>query len=187
VHIPVIIPYLAGGNIGAAYNREVERLAPGQWFIFLDYDAMIMNPHWHWLCERTIARVGTKAGLVSCLTNRIGCTQQRYAGGVDENNHDNLVHRKVAQSLWVTNGDRLLDCTEMGNGVRFSGFFLMSNRDVWEKVGGFKPEGFFHVDVDYHERVKAAGLRTYLMLGLYCYHRYLRETSKAPYFSEPVA
>lgn len=174
MYLPVIIPYDDGGNIGVAYNREIERLGPGSWVVFLDYDVMLQNPWWKDICVRSIQTFGAQAGVFTCFTNRIGCKLQ-IAAGVDTESHDILYHRRFASELWLRNKFKCVDCTDRGG--RFSGFFLMTSYEVWKRVGGFKTEGLFHVDVDYYDKVKKAGLRTYLMAGLYAYHRYLREST----------
>lgn len=180
-HLPVVVPFMEERCIGRAYNREMERLPADGWAILLDYDVMIMNPRWHEICCRTIDRVGDRAGLVTCYTNRIGCKTQ-VAPGVDPDNMDMMYHRTFARNLWKSHAGIIRDHTET-RGCRFSGFFMMTSRRAWEAVGGFKTDSFFHVDVDYYDKCKRRGLRHYLMEDLYCFHMYLREVL-APFFTE---
>ena len=180
-HIPVLIPFMPGKRVGAAYNREIQRLDRGQWFILIDYDVMIMNPYWHEICEDAIMRFGHVCGLFSCYTNRIGCKLQ-VAPGVDKSNidcHDMLFHRKRALELYKTREGKVRDVTESTQ--EFSGFFMLSNKTVWEKVGGFDTSSFFHIDRYYCRGVRKAGYRTMIIESLYCYHAYLREVLQ-PYF-----
>jgi len=174
MYLPVVIPFDDGGNIGVAYNHEMSRLGPDDWIVFLDYDVMICNPWWKDICVRSIQTFGSQAGVFTCFTNRIGCKLQ-IAAGVNPESHDMLYHQQFAAELWKRNQFKCCDCTDRGG--RFSGMFLMTSKRAWTQVGGFKTEGLFHVDVDYYDKVKKAGMRTYLMAGLYAYHRYLREST----------
>ena len=180
-HLPVIVPFKEDKQIGRAYNREMERLDDMGWAILMDYDVMIMNPHWHEICDHAIERVGDRAGLITCFTNRIGCKIQ-VAPGVDPENFDMMYHRDIARQLWETRRHALRDHTET-RGCRFSGMFMLTSKSAWKRVGGFKTDSFFHVDVDYYDKVKKLGLRTYLMEDLYVFHMYLREVL-SPFFTE---
>lgn len=180
-HLPVIVPFKEGQQIGRAYNREMARLPDDGWAVLMDYDVMIMNPHWHEICCRAINRVGERAGLISCLTNRIGCKMQ-IAPGVDPENFDMKYHRDQGKRLWLTRKGTIRDHTET-RGCRFSGFFMLTSKRVWSRVGGFKTDSFFHVDVDYYDKCKRNGFRVYLMEDLYCFHMYLREVL-SPFFTE---
>lgn len=175
MHINVIIPFAQSGNIGEAYNRECARLNADEWVAFADYDFMLCNPWWHDVLVRSVETYGNQAGFFTCFTNRIGCKLQT-AAGVDKESHDIGYHWEFSSALWKNNGYKCVDCTERGG--RFSGMFLMTSRKAWERAGGFLATGLYHVDVDYYDRVKAAGLRTYLMAGLYGYHRYTRDTDE---------
>lgn len=177
------MPFKEGKQIGRAYNREMERLDPDGWAVLMDYDAMIMNPHWHEICCNAIDRVGDRAGLLTCYTNRIG-NKAQVAPGADPDVFDMHYHRKLARRLWMTRRGAIRDHTDT-RGCRFSGFFMLTSKRAWRSVGGFKTDSFFHVDVDYYDKCKRAGLRVYLMEDLYCFHMYLREVL-APFFTEEV-
>lgn len=192
--IKTVIPFRESKRIGTAYNDQCEALSAGEWIIMIDYDVMIMNPMWQKICQEAIDKMGNVVGLFSCFTNRIGCRLQ-VAPPVKElmpenenwdhrlvNHHDMLWHRKLAKALYDRNRGRLVDTTKAKG--RFSGFFMMTSKKVWEKVGGFKTDSFFHVDVDYYDKVKKAGFKTVVMADLYCYHVYMREVLK-PFFSMP--
>lgn len=180
-HIPVLIPYMAGKHVGAAYNREISRLDKNQWFILIDYDVLILNPYWHEICEDAIDRYEHVCGLFTCYTNRIGCKLQVAPGVSKENieSHDILFHRKRSRDFYTTRQGKVRDVTESTQ--EFSGFFMLSNKAVWEKVGGFDTSSFFHIDRHYCRAVRKAGYRTMIMESLYVYHTYLREVLK-PYF-----
>ena len=181
LHIPVVTSFKEGKRIGAAYNRDCDRLDDNQWIILTDYDVMIMNPYWQEICEEAILKYGHVCGLFSCYTNRIGCKLQVAPGVCKENieNHDILFHRKRAKELYDKNQGRVIDVTE--NTQEFSGFFMLTSKKVWKEVGGFSTESFFHIDRDYCRKVRKHGYRTMIIPSLYCYHSYLREVM-LPYF-----
>lgn len=180
-HLPVIIPFMEEQSIGRAYNREMERLDNHGWAVLMDYDVMIMNPHWHAICCNAIEKVGHNAGIITCYTNRIGCKVQQ-APGVDQDCFDMRYHREFAKRLWKKLSGRVRDHTAT-RGCRFSGMFMLISKAVWKRVGGFKTDSFFHVDVDFYDKVKRHGYHTYLMEDLYVFHMYLREVLQ-PFFTE---
>jgi GT2 family glycosyltransferase len=192
--IKTVIPFKEGKKIGTAYNEVCGALEFGEWVILMDYDVMIMNPMWQAICQNAIDKLGHVVGLFSCFTNRIGCRLQ-VAPPVAEmmpgdgnwdhlltNNHDMLWHRRLAKELYKRNSGRLVDTTKASG--RFSGMLMLTNKTVWEKVGHFKTDSFFHVDVDYYDKVKKAGYRTAIMADLYVYHMYMREVLQ-PFFTAP--
>lgn len=180
-YIPTIIPYMGEKKIGAAYNREMEKLDEDGWAILMDFDAMIMNPNWQEICERAIDKYESTAGLFTCFTNRIR-QEHQIAPGVDTENFDMEYHRAIARSLWRKRRGAIRDHTKT-RGCRFSGFFMLTSKTVWRRVGGFKTDSFFHVDVDYYDKVVQKGFRTFLIEDLYCFHMYKREVLE-PYFTE---
>lgn len=192
--IKTLIPYKEGKKIGTAYNEACGALDFGEWIILMDYDVMILNPMWQVICQNAIDKVGHFAGIITCFTNRIGCRLQ-VAPPVEEfvpedgnwdrlltSTHDMLWHRRLAKALYDRNRGRIVECTKAKG--RFSGMFILTNKKVWGEVGGFKTDSFFHVDVDYYDKVKRAGYRTFVMADLYVYHMYLREVIE-PFFSAP--
>jgi GT2 family glycosyltransferase len=183
-----VIPYEPARRIGTAYNKECAALDAGDWIIFIDFDVMIMNPYWPEICNDAIEKHGHLVGLFTCFTNRIGCRLQvapPVAGFTPQNGnwdhkltntYDIMWHFKYSKDLYDRNRGRVVDMTKAKG--RFSGFFLVTSKKVWEKVGGFKTDSFFHVDVDYYDKVKKAGYHTALIADLYCFHMYQREALK---------
>jgi len=72
--------------------------------------------------------------------------------------------------------------TDITRDSPISGVVMCLSRTGWERMGKFK-HGFFGVDNQAHRDVRAAGMRVYLMRGLYVYHWYRadgRKHEKAP-------
>jgi GT2 family glycosyltransferase len=176
--IQVMIPYEPGCNVGWAYNRAMREV--DGWALIIDHDILMVNPLWYDMCLAAIEQVGNEAGWLTCYTNRIGCPLQ-VAPSVNTENHDIGYHRDFAKALYRRHGNELLDHTHEKH--RYSGLFILTHKKAWEKVGGFKEDSFFHIDVDYCTKLRQAGFKTMLMSGLYVYHGYFRETLH-PFFTK---
>jgi GT2 family glycosyltransferase len=173
IRIPVIIAYAPQQKLGFAYNREMGHI--DEWVIFIDYDVMLLNPHWYDICLNAIQKVGHDAGWITCYTNRIGCKNQ--ALGIDNiDSHDIKYHQLIAKKMYDTKRGKIIDLTP-GPG-QLSGMFILTNKKAWKAVGGFKEDGFYGIDNDYSMKLKRAGFRLYLMQDLYVYHSYFRFVMK---------
>lgn len=164
--IQVCIPYAPNQALGTACNAIMQRAE--DWVLFLDHDVLLLNPNWYMMCEKAINEVVHKAGIITCMTNRIGCPIQRET--VEDT--DNLAyHWGIAKSLYNKHGSTVKDITVETRPL--SGFFMLTHRKAWEQVGGFC-EKFLGMDTQYFGKLRDAGYRFYLLPGLYCYHAYKR-------------
>ena len=164
--IDVRIPYLPGKALGQAYNKIMETVE--DWVLFLDQDVYLVNPHWYDICAAAIEKVGYKAGIISCYTNRIGCFYQKTGNPHCE---DMRKHTTRARELYQANKGNLLDVTEQNSST--SGFFMLTHKKAWEDAGGF-PLKFLGADSQYSGALKRAGYKIYLLSDLYVYHGYQR-------------
>jgi glycosyltransferase involved in cell wall biosynthesis len=173
IRVPVVIAYAPQQKIGYAYNREMAYI--DDWVVFIDYDVMLLNPHWYDICLNAIQKVGHDAGWITCYTNRIG--NQNQALSIDNiNSHDIKYHQLIAKKMYDTKRGKILDLTSKPG--ELSGMFILTNKKAWKVVGGFKEEGFYGIDNDYSRKLKAAGFHLYLMQDLYVYHSYFRFVMK---------
>lgn len=173
MRIPVIIAYATQHRIGYAYNREM--MYVDDWAIFIDYDVMLLNPHWYDICLNAIQQVGDKAGWITCYTNRIGCRHQALSIPNVEC-HDIREHQLISKKMYDTKRGKIRDLTNAPG--QLSGMFILTNKRAWKAVGGFKEDGFYGVDNDYSKKLRLAGFRLYLMEDLYVYHSYFRFVMK---------
>lgn len=141
------------------------------WALILDWDVALVNIRWYDICQEHIARLGKAAGLISCMTNRIGCPIQR-APMVDIHSDDLNYHRAFALRTEKLYRGQSENVTEKG--WMLSGMFFLTHRDVWDKVGGAPAEKFIGFDNWYHARVREAGYEIHVMRDLYVYHGYKR-------------
>ena len=155
-------------NIGRAYNAFMERLNVNEWGLLIDDDIWLRTqPKWYAICEAVIKANEKEAGLITCVTNRIGCRQQRVK---DSPRGDDLIkHIEFANKLYSKYGNKVIEVNSS-----LSGMFMLTSKRAWELSGGFR-SGFLGVDNNYCGRVRKAGFKTLVIPGLYVYHGYKRE------------
>jgi GT2 family glycosyltransferase len=173
-HIDVGIPWEPGQRLGFAVNRFMALVE--DWALILDWDVALVNVGWYDLCMHAIEQVGHQAGLLSCVTNRIGCPLQRDKTAPASDVLDE--HRAHALAVQARSGGVLEDVTD--SQFKLSGLFFLTHREAFDKVGGMPPDKFIGMDNWYHARIKEAGYRIYVIKGLYCYHGYRRQWNNKP-------
>jgi GT2 family glycosyltransferase len=158
------IAYDEGMNLGAAYNRFMERIPEDAWGCFLDHDAMFTTIDWYPQLVDVIAH-NPKAGLITALTNRIGNPHQ-----VSQcDGHDVRAHRQHGKKLKARYHSSVLDLSALRPPI--SGVLICISRKAWLQAGKFR-EGFFGVDNQIHLDIVRAGYQVLLAKGLYVYHWY---------------
>lgn len=170
MHIQAGIPWEPGRRLGAAVNRYMETVS--DWALILDWDVSLVNLRWYDICLEHIGRLGPTAGLLSCVTNRIGCPIQR-APGVDTATDDMEYHRRFALDIERAHAGQAEDVTD--GRWKLSGLFFLTHRSVWDKIKPAPAGKFIGFDNWYHDRVQEAGYRIYVMRDLYVYHGYRRQ------------
>jgi GT2 family glycosyltransferase len=170
VLIEVRVPFDPGRNLGGAYNEAMRTVQ--DWVLFLDDDVFLRTqPAWYDIAVHAIQKA-PNAGLLTCVTNRIGCPQQRCVDapkGDDMAEHIEFARRRFAMFGYTVN--------ELPH-AKPSGMLMLTSKRAWERCGGFQ-EGFLGVDNAYAQAIRNAGMKVYLMEGLYVYHAYKREWKKA--------
>lgn len=169
MNLHVTIPYAINKRLGDACNETMRRMGPDDWVLFLDHDVTLLNPHWYEICMNAIEKYGKTAGWITCRTNRIACATQKYLAAKDTD--DLNYHFGLAMELHKKCAGQVMDITDDARPL--SGFFLLTKKFAWERVGGFQPV-FLGMDTRYFGMLKAAGFRFYMMMDLYVYHAYKR-------------
>lgn len=171
-----MVPYLDKKRLGQAYNRAMVKIVD-DWVLFFDQDVLLgTNPFWYNIVMRAIGVLGHKAGLITCYTNRIGNKIQK-APGVSTGNHDiKNYHIPFAANLYNKNKGNI---KEIKQGGFISGFLMITHKQAWRNAGGFLEKrigsDIFHIDNDYHRKIKKVGYRIYLLEDLYVYHGYMKQ------------
>jgi len=164
-------PYALDGDLGKAYNRYMNLLpSDDDWMVFTDGDTMWLMPDYGHQINDVIKRT-PQAGLITCLTNRIGNTLQLHAGRISEDSNI-LNHKKIAKSLYK-NGRT----TTRQLKSNISGHCMIIKKSTWKELGGF-PEGIGILDVDtiFTQELLKRKKTIYCMQGVYIFHYYRMET-----------
>jgi len=161
-----VVPYTTGRSLAAAYNEVVEKADQSfDWILITDADVMFLTPTYGHLIQEAIDK-HPDAGILTCLTNRIGATSQLTKDG--KMGSADLLHlRNVALERYKQYGSTI---TRIRPPV--SGFFMLFPRIAWKRVGGFRGSGRLGIDWDFSYRISAAGLPIYRMEGLFVAHFY---------------
>jgi GT2 family glycosyltransferase len=159
------IAYDVERNLGRAYNETMSRLRADDWCCFIDHDAMFTTRGWY---PQILAAIeeNPRAGLFAAVTNRIGRKSQVPAAAPP--GHDMRDHFAFGRAQFEQYGHVARDITRDSP---ISGVVMCMPKSAWTAIGGFK-EGFFGVDNRAHRDIARAGLRVYLLPGLYVYHWY---------------
>ena len=163
-------PYSLEGKLGRAYNQYMELVPDDEdWVCFYDRDVLFLTPDYgHQICE-IIAR-NPDAGLLTCLTNRIGCPAQLYRGEMSAD-PDILQHENIARGLQLAHR---YDTEPISGPV--SGFVMVLKKRVWKQVLFSETRDLLDVDYQFTMRLTAKGFTILLMKGIYVFHYYrLRE------------
>ncbi len=159
------IPFSSSKNLGRAYNEVMERLRDDDWVVFLDHDAMFTTKNWH---DQIVRAVQTRpdAGMLTGVANRTGNLAQRAVPAINQNDHNYARHRLHGELIRKKFGDAAVDIT---NRFPIGGVVMVLSKRSWRRTGGFV-DGLLCVDHRMHLAMKRAGLRVYLLRGLYLYH-----------------
>ena len=166
IHIDIRIPYWPDKQLGMSYNHNMNSV--NDWVCFLDHDVLILNPAWYDMCCDAINQLGHKAAFITAKCN--GIAQGLQLCQEAPQGHDILCHMRYAKQLAQKYGSKPV-LIEKKTGNQLSGFFFITHKEAWKKVGGFC-HGFLGVDNDYHGRIEHHGYDAYVMPGLYMYHIY---------------
>jgi len=155
--------FIKGRAYGGWLNTLIEN-APCEWVVIHDHDIFWSNPRWYEIIVENIKNA-PNAGLLTCVTNRVGNAQQ-VVSKVDRKSNDLFYHWEIARE--VENRESPTIAKRL-----ISGLVMVTSKTVHKEVGGFKVDGgILGRDTVYHGKVKAAGFEVYIMNNLYVYHKY---------------
>lgn len=181
------IPYYPG-NLAKGYNEFMAKLNDDEWALLLDHDVLLLRPEWHEMCIEAI-KAANNPGWITGRCNEIFCKDQLCEAAPKST--DIKDHIAFSNILYDLHGS-VLKQPDMSNGHPlehvFSGMFILTSKEAWNKVGGFEEEvkqvehvynnktfkfnvdGFLGVDNDYFLKLINAGYNNYILPGLYMYH-----------------
>lgn len=164
-------PKSCGMNLGLAYNKFMEMLPnDDDWACFLDHDAMFTTKDWYTQMENIIKKY-PNIGAFGARTNRINSTYQ-LVGNIDLHNHDMCYHREIGKHIQKRYYYDLYKANQNTLQKGFSGVVILIKKAQWSEIGGFKEDGFNHVDNDLRYKLESKNKFIYIMNGVYVYHWY---------------
>lgn len=155
------VPYRPDANLGKAYNDFLALLAPDDWAIFLDHDAMPTTGEWYNQFAEAIDFL-PDAGAIVAMTNRIASPWQRCG---DERSNDIAAHRAYGKERATLRW--LLDITETKG---FGGVMFAVSVAAWKECGGFVEGALGCTDHSLFFRLRDAGRKVWMHQGIYVYH-----------------
>ena len=165
-----ISPYDRAKNIGGAINQAIEQLnaADDDFIILTDQDVLFLLPD----TKAHIINIleTTKYGILGCLTNRLGSTEQLVAGMFNEDSISKHVNCAAAQ--WRICGPAIYPAEIV------AAMLMCFKVSTWRALGGFD-ENRINFDWLFCTRAPKKGLKVGIMAGIYILHLY-RYGSKDP-------
>lgn len=165
--IDVRIPYELSNQLAKAYNRALKE-SSAEWILFLDHDVFLCNPKWYEMCLLAIGQLKRDAR-AACITCVCGGERHKRTMAAKGTPSDNIEHH-IRESIihYQHYKVKLEQIQEYA-----AGFFMLVNRKHAQDIGGFvqQDHSINNIDIDFGNRLLAAGYHIYLMRGLYIYHR----------------
>ena len=146
-------------HLGAASNEAMHLLGPDDWACILDHDVLFCRPDWHPVILSAIEM--EPYAFFSCFNNRQATKKHMLP---DAPLGDNF------REHWQF-GIELAQCKKGLEEVTglIGGFCMILSKRTWLQCNGFAdlPDS---VDHDFSRRLDEAGIRKFLINGLYAYH-----------------
>lgn len=161
--IHIITPFAKDKDLGKAYNEACSLIPDTDWICITDYDVLFLTPE-------TINRMYDYAEkypdcFLTGLSNRVHPinTEQLFTGKLSSNT--NITdHILIAQKLQGT------EVKELKN--HLSGFLMLFPKILWSMARFDEGSGCLGIDTSYLKKLKAAGIKTYVMQSVYIFHTY---------------
>lgn len=161
----IYIPFTKDKNLGREVNKLVSQ-ATDKYIIIQDGDVLQLNNFYGNIIAEAI-EANPDYALYTCYTNRIGCQTQLspYSNWLSD---DIAYHRDIADKHWRKGGTGVIDITD---GDLISGHMLAINVEKFKDAMPL-PDMGIGCDNEIHKRLRDAGHKIGLMLGIYVYHWY---------------
>lgn len=171
--IYLITPFAEDKNLGKAYNDYIRGLWLGRredmgdfWICVTDYDTCWLEHGFYANMVDQTKKHGD-FGILTCLTNRIGCPEQRYEGKISENG-------EMRDWYHVSKEVHSKPSTVVNIPKEISGTCMLFKYSVWKEIGGFKerPGRCLGIDNYFCWDVLKAGYKIGLMENVFIFHYY---------------
>ncbi len=166
-----------GKKLGRYYNEFISMLPDDGIACLMDYDTMFLTNDFGKHIYEYVRRYPD--AVLTCRTNRmhISNTSQQLKG-IERDNHDILYHKKIADQRKQTHLYQISELPKTRKEL-MGGMLMVVPKKVWKAVGGFSEEGILDVDNYFHLELIKNKVPVYCMEGIYIYHWYRSDGSKA--------
>lgn len=157
-------PYAIDKDLGSAYNHYMSLLPnDDDYAVFTDGDTMFLGDDYGTQIDK-IVKANPKAGMFTCVTNRVGNKQQCHNHIISEN-PDMRYHKEIALDLQER---KYMDVKPMKR--RISGHLMIIKKSVW--FSNKFQSGLLAVDNKISSMLIKKGFDVLLMQGVYLMHYY---------------
>jgi len=123
-------PYNTDKDLITAYNDFFELIGENDWAVFIDHDAMPLDPFWFHNVVDAIKKYPDYG--FTCLSNRCGniinqC-HRKYGGD------DIITHRQIALRVAKKNKGKISDWNHSTREL-MNGHFIVLSKKMWRKMG----------------------------------------------------
>jgi hypothetical protein len=157
-----VTPYRTDRNLGKCYN-DIMRMSD-ETVCFTDGDTMFLTADFGHLIEDYHQRF--PEAVLTCRTNRIHPLSKQLDGKMDEDCDVRKLLIKAEERK------HLRTVTEIKPGEGLSGLLMVVPKSVWLKVPFKENGGCLGVDSQFRIDLHSAGIKTYIMDGVFVFHQY---------------
>lgn len=157
-------PFRSDKDLGRAYNEAFKLIGDDDWICLRDIDTLFLTHDAPNIIEEYV-KMFPEAGILTCLTNRIGTKEQRTLGFCDP--EPNLVkHLNTAEKF--AKGKRTFFKTD--NPI--SGFLMVISKRTWMQYKFQEGGKCLGIDTEYSRTILNEGLDIVIMEDVYVWHTY---------------
>lgn len=157
-------PYTNTKNLGAAYNEYMKLISDHDSACIMDGDTMFLQPDFGNTIEN-YSKLYPEA-ILTCRTNRIHHLSKQLDGKMDDecNVREHIKKAEIRKHLTTV--------TEISPGEGMSGFLMVVPKKIWRRIQFVENGGCLGVDSQFRMDLHNAGIKIYIMDGLYVFHQY---------------
>ena len=165
-------PYSFDKKLFEAYDLYMNLISdPHDWVCFMDGDVLFLISDFGHQMQTYIDNY-QDAGLFTCYASRTSRPELKWKGA-DMENPSLIYHRTKAEQLYAAFHGQVVDLGELN----CLGYLMLMRKSTWllirEQVKEWtKEKSILGVDTRISKAIRKAGLKSYLMKGIYVLHYY---------------
>lgn len=165
-------PYSFNKKLFEAYDSYMNLVSnPNDWVCFMDGDTLFLLSDFGHQMQSYIDKY-PDTGLFTCYASRTSRPELKWPGA-DMTNPSLVYHRTKAEQIYAAHHGKVVDLGEL-NAL---GYLMLMRKSTWllvrEQVMEWTADkNILGVDTRISKAIRKAGLKTYLMKGIYLLHYY---------------